>query len=897
MTDLTRRDEITSLPLSVRAIHCLNSENIHTIGELLAYPPERLLSIRNMGEKTAREVRSWMQTLKDGSEAYRLVEKDAVLKQREPEPMRGYLAGDGSACIWIDEKGNVLGDLPIAALPISERAKNRFSLAGFAMASELVGMSFDELTAMPSMGEKTAWQTSEYLAKMRVAWRTKDGAPPPLLTQTLAAYGGSENVWLRAFLRAASRKDGPRDDVSVNVFYEQSCVRKAAKRKILRILEKEEEGLSPPQIAVQMPPHLETGGVLRELLSESEREGKIEWDGMIARRRYPTVREYIASIEEIRALEILSGRLAGMTLEQIGGCYGVTRERIRQVIKKWLQKRPYLQEDRYLPLFERYLFSKQDVMLAFDVPQETYYYLEMINSVPSADKLPLEAILTDGTIDVRVRKQAERAVFKHYVLLEGAYVKKSRPELVRHYVRTRCTLLTAYRDFVDGYHAWLAELGLAGEASLRLESKAYENKLSGCEYTLWHQWKHFRYYPIEQYDFSELLCELDLEQYRDVEFSTLRLFRDHAALMRRYDIRDEYELHNLLKKIWPQEASNVTFQRMPNVKVGHADVKTQVYNLLLQYAPIGADELAMRYEETYGVKAATVRGNYFGCIDPYYYNGSYRVDYVPLPEDVHRRLEQILTGDFYTISRAEALYRHEFPNAENEPLNPYTLKSLGFHVYPGYSGYIVKNTFSGAVDYFQKFLTGEDRIDLRKYPQFRNITTFATVRHRLCAAYRIVEYLPQQYVNERHLRALGITKDELLDYCRAADEFCGDEYVTILSLRKKGFSHSLDRFGFDEWFYASILMEDTRHFSGYRIGGTRMFRHGASGGDFVGMLTWLLRDRDSIRLEALLALLEAEYGIRLPKDKMLRIAESMELYYDPVEETIYRNGNPFSKSI
>ena len=97
----------------------------------------------------------------------------------------------------------------------------------------------------------------------------------------------------------------------------------------------------------------------------------------------------------------------------------------------------------------------------------------------------------------------------------------------------------------------------------------------------------------------------------------------------------------------------------------------------------------------------------------------------------------------------------------------------------------------------------------------------------------IVEYLPQQYVNERHLRALGITKDEFLDDCRAADEFCGDEYVTILSLRKKGFSHSLDRFGFNEWFYASILMEDTRHFSGYRIGGTRIFRHGASGGDFV----------------------------------------------------------------
>lgn len=34
-----------------------------------------------------------------------------------------------------------------------------------------------------------------------------------------------------------------------------------------------------------------------------------------------------------------------------------------------------------------------------------------------------------------------------------------------------------------------------------------------------------------------------------MEITSLKLFRDYPDLMREYDIRDEYELHNLLKKL------------------------------------------------------------------------------------------------------------------------------------------------------------------------------------------------------------------------------------------------------------------------------------------------------------------------------------------------------------
>lgn len=53
--------------------------------------------------------------------------------------------------------------------------------------------------------------------------------------------------------------------------------------------------------------------------------------------------------------------------------------------------------------------------------------------------------------------------------------------------------------------------------------------------------------------------------------------------MERYDIRDEYELHNLLKKLWAHghyndyldDAHRMTFGRMPTLKIGHTDRKNR----------------------------------------------------------------------------------------------------------------------------------------------------------------------------------------------------------------------------------------------------------------------------------------------------------------------------------
>ena len=523
----------------------------------------------------------------------------------------------------------------------------------------------------------------------------------------------------------------------------------------------------------------------------------------------------------------------------------------------------------------------------------------MISQITRAKRKPLEEILTDTAVAPELRKKAERAIYKRYVSTDGVRVKMTRPDLIKHYIKINCKSLTKFDDFVSEYNLWLDSLGLGDDPSLMIEARTYENILNQCDYVLWNQWRSFRYYNILEQDFEDLLSTLNLEQFEDTEFSTLKLFRDYPLLMEQYDIHDEYELHNLLKKIWVSENESVKFKKMPTIEVGSANTYNQVLTLLLQYAPITAEDLANRYEEEYGVKALTVRGNYLRALDHYFYKGVYSIDYAALPSIQFARMQMVLDRDFYTIQDVKRLYKREFPNSDESLLNPYTLKTLGFHVYPGYSGYIVKNTFSGATDYFHTILTQDDIVDMRAYgTAIRNIATYDSEHRRLRNAYEIIEFSPLQYISIRRLNEAGVTKEHLRAYCDAVAKYYEKgEYFTTTSMRNSGFVHDLDDLGFEEWFYSSILFEDRDNFSAQRIGGTRLFLRGKPNGNLVDMLVWLLDKYQKIDFYDLLDMLENQYGIFLPKEKVVEIISDTELYYDAIMETVYIDYDTYFEEI
>ncbi len=904
MPYITKNDDISALPLSVRSQNCLRRANIHTIGAMMSYPADEFINIRNMGVRSVEEIVGLTQLLAEGTGDYVLVEVHEQAETAVPSAQEPIQHGD-IVTVFLDETGAVVQDILVKNLPLSVRAKNCLTRSGYKFASQLVGITHEELMNLQNMGVKTAEEVFSYLGKISVQRGTcsmkseADSSGNDLVAEMYAAYGEAESVWLREMLTVKSQFPEAIGETLLYRLYDSVFVRGTMKAKILRIIEENNDEISKTALAEKLPKHLNNTTILEEILLDLESISAVEMGEVMIYRQYPSIVEFVAHIEDDRIREVIQGRIEGKTLQEIGEQYGVTRERARQLMQKGLRKKPCLREDKYAYLYEHYDFSFDDFVLAYDEPHETYYYLEMISQISRAKRKPLEEILTDTAISPEYRKKAERAIYKQYVSTDGVRVKLTRPNLIKHYIRINCKSLTKFKDFVSEYNLWLDSLGLGDDFSLMIEARSYENILNQCNYVLWSQWRSFRYYNIPEYDFEDLLSTLDLEQFEDTEFSTLKLFRDYPVLMEQYDIHDEYELHNLLKKIWVSGNRSVKFKKMPTIEVGSASTNNQILALLLQYAPITADDLAMRYEEEYGVKAATVRGSYLRELEHYLYKGVYSVDYAALPAIQFARMQMVLDRDFYTIQDVKRLYRREFPNSDKALLNPYTLKTLGFHVYPGCSGYIVKNTFSSATDYFHTILTQDDIVDMRAYgTTIRNIATYNSENRRLRNTYEIVEFSPLQYINIRRLNEVGVKKEDLKAYCNTVAKHCEKgEYFTTTSLRNGGFTHTLDDLGFEEWFYSSILFEDRDNFSAQRIGGTRLFLRGKPNGNFGDMLVWLLDKYQKIDFYDLLDLLENQYGIFLPKERIIEIINGTDLYYDTIMEAVYIDYDTYFEEI
>lgn len=886
MLYLTREDSVELLPLSTRTGNCLRRAEIHTVGQLLDYPEDKWLEIRNLGQKSAGELMDLTARIRAG-DGFQL----AASKPKTPDP----------------PPPPRLPDIPIRELGLSVRANNCLESLGVRTAADLSGATLESLLAVKNMGAKTAAQIMEKLKALREEFSfpgsgeaAASGAPGEALyaaAKSLAAFTGlpqGDLLRLLAPCREASPAAG--EGALLDYAFRQGPVRREARRAILRLLEPCEEGIGREELWERLPAGTSLS-TLELLLEDLLRREQITLQDHRVRRRWPTALEFAESLSDPRLRELLLARLGGETLEEAGQRFNLTRERVRQLMQKALSRRPRLYEDRYQSLFNRYEFSREEFRLAFDEPEETYCYLEMLR--PKGDRKPLRELLADETVPVPLRRQAERAVYKQYVTIDGVRVLKDRQELIHHAVRTLCREITGVDEFISRYQRLLESLGLERDDSLTIDSPVYiENRLQIFNYVLWGQWRRFRYYPIAELDFDPLLETLDLTQYEDVELSSLKLFRDYPELMREYDIRDEYELHNLLKKIWPQEDSRVRFKRMPTIEIGTPDRDRQVLDLLRQYSPVANTELAQRYEDAYGVKSATVLANYFSCIDQYLHGGVYRIGQPPLPEEQQRRMAALLTGDFYRMAELRRLYRREFPGSDPGNLNPFVLKGLGLRPYEGYA---VSARYSCPADYFRHLLTDSDIVDMtRQSCRYADINTYYSELADLKSRREIVEFLPLQYISIRRLQNGGVTLESLEDYCAAVWAFTrSGEYFTIASLRREGFAHPLDDLGFDGWFYGSLLAEDPERFTYRRVGGTRLFSRGRESVQLADFLLWLVEAEPSGRIDIyeLQETLERQYGISLPLHKLTEAAQGSELYYDAIMKAVYMNYDTYLEEI
>ena len=130
-------------------------------------------------------------------------------------------------------------------------------------------------------------------------------------------------------------------------------------------------------------------------------------------------------------------------------------------------------------------------------------------------------------------------------------------EVIKHLAENFCKEEKTLESFLELYNDFIEKQNL----------NSIEYKITPCTYRqdfhrtgielIWKPGSKFRYYPLSTYDYTNFLENLNLEE---GEHDANDVFLKRKELMKKYDIRDGFELHNILRRIYKDK---ITFKNIP----------------------------------------------------------------------------------------------------------------------------------------------------------------------------------------------------------------------------------------------------------------------------------------------------------------------------------------------
>jgi len=862
-----RKKTINDYNFSNRTLNALKSKNIETLEDLRKYPIVEIKKWRNVGQKTIDEI------------------IDALSL-----PIENFSQNRINICLCVSETVFKFYTVPTSVYEkiLTENLENIESIEQFLCAGQ--SFTFSESSVIDViLFHKDFLNSKLFRFCESVSNELNSFVRFQKITVSQTLLSAIKCILLK---KIGQKRIYTLDSEFCKILCDDKVYVTTVKSVILDNLKTKTDSVVYADISALFPSIIQNAGIIEVALLE------LEENKLIRKLRnetfeiiYPSVVDYIKSIKDEKLKDILERKIIkGQTLEEIGQEYNISRERIRQIIFKNFNKRTEeltFAEDKYAFIYQKYKFKREQARLIFGDITSFYF-----STVYDSGKTDLEECLDDKSIPQNIRRKIQKEIiYTDYIYVGNQYVKKYRPALYQYYIKRYCTEDTEIDTFVKNYSAFWQKQGLEKEVD-EINKRAFQGVLMRSTNVMYKYPRTFRFYDFDQYDFSDLLDSLNLSQYENVMLSTAKFVKEYPKLMKKYDIRDEYELHSLLRTLLENKDKNITFHRMPTIEFGKADVDNQVIELLNENAPISPEKLSILYEEKYGTQAATARGTYFYCISKYLHKGLYQIDLPSLTKDEFDYLKQQLVNDFYTLNEVRQVYAQKFSDLSH--INPITLKEIGFIVN---DSYIVQGKFESAANYFKFLLLENEKFCYEDIsPIIRHNVTFNMVLNNLLDNYDILEYDKKKYINFNRFSAIGITKGYFNDFCKQIYTLDLPEYFSMKQIKGAGFNHKLFELGFDDWFYEKILAQNDNLFSSQQIGGRIILSKGEKNITWASLLEDIIPE-NGMDIYRLADKLNADFGMKISKDDILTRTTDSDLYYDKIMEKLYRTYDDYFEEI
>lgn len=770
-----------------------------------------------------------------------------------------------------------VNDIAVTEMGLSKRSVGNLLSNNYHYMSDIIFLSKKDLADIPQLGSNSIKEISERINRY------------------ISIHGERIRLFVNGDSNAAISEDSVRDIIT-GIFDKIGFGGLSLNELISRIV-------FPFEIPQEM---------IKKILGQLISEGKLEYVDYRCYRVYVKFIDYLADCNEIgeREKEILSRRLNGQTLDEIGNAYGVTRERVRQIINKTALKvldcyvaeteLTIFDEDYCRYLFETYDFDYKDSSHWLGISPYVWNYFDIFGA--KKGKIPLEEAIKDNrNLDAGMRLRIKNYINRNKIYIDGKWIEKTRVALEPAIIKKFCKDETSFSRFSEIFNSFLESENIPFDSKLYYTDDiiySRKNRVSESRYVLWKHGERFRYYDIDGQDYTELFETLDLGSYKNTEISTVKFMESYPELMEKYDIRDGYELHNLLKKVTAQEGAfaypDMTFSKMPIIRFGIFDRDSEIYSIMAENAPISMNELSELIHKEYGYDIKMIP-NYIAHLMVYYHNGMFRIDHKEMSEERRLEFKSGLTDDFYYFDELKEIYRNLYEDADIDEINSFNLKKMGFLVG---SKYALQN-FNSAEEYFNYLLKKDEVFDitpLRK--RFGSLSTYYAIALELRKNLEIIEYQPDNFISCKRLERSGLSKEMIAEYCDDVFDFAEDEtFFTIHSIKNAGFESELFDFGFEDYFYANLLLADSR-FSLQKMLGTIILYKGERNISFKDFISVIIKKEQRVDIYELDCILREQYGCtNIDKYDIIFKTGDSGVFYDSELQKFYADQEAYYREI
>lgn len=507
---------------------------------------------------------------------------------------------------------------------------------------------------------------------------------------------------------------------------------------------------------------------------DSQDDNQIDMDSV-------TLEDFLKS--DFKNKDYLILRLQGKTLQEIGDVFGVTRERVRQVLKKIVREIPHINEiEKYRDFFTNYRISKD---LFINVFCSNEYIYELLSLLYKKGTKSLESDILEDKFD-------ENA--KQFLLdSSGTYLlKNNRKQLSREYIiidiLQRNRNLQKYFSLDDIFYLYTEEIG--NNEKLKIKStRSLSALLDRYSNIIFSFREGYRFHGIDYNpEIKQKLVEV-FDSIVDGAYDMNWIYEKNPVLMKELDILNGYELHFFCKK-YKILSNTVTLGRNPGFVKGKLTKREYILLELKKFNGSSLDEFIDYMVSNYGFNGDTLIAYVLSEFTNHIQN---RVVYFEQNQNYTQvsALKESLRDEIYEKNEFYSIVKRNLNLTE---VNSELVLNLGF-VEKG--GIIVRQKYRSGMEAFTAYILSHKIFHVEDKPIFKTTEYYSSIQ-RLESELKILKISETSYINVEHLENRGFDKKKFLQFISRIIDFTRDgEYFSIISLINNGFSDSLLEEGFE----------------------------------------------------------------------------------------------------